>query len=66
MTETSRNSMNYENNIIPVEVEDCVVEVDTTPEKITLPKEESITDTLYMRAQEQRDMRIEDQQTRVA
>jgi len=53
--------MNYDTNIIPVELEDCVVEVDTTPEKVTFPKEESITDTLYMRAQEQRDMFIENQ-----
>lgn len=50
--------MNYDNNIIAVELEDCVVEVDTTPVP-TIYKEESITDTLYSSALQQRNDRIE-------
>jgi len=52
--------LEYKDNIDLIELDDEVVEVDTTPEKIVW-KGESITDTLYMRAQEQRDMKIESQ-----
>ncbi len=52
--------LNYDSTSIPVQLEDCVVEVDTKEEK-KIYKEESITDTLYMRAQEQRDDRIENE-----
>lgn len=51
--------MEYKDNIIAVELEDCVVEVDTTPVP-TIYKEETITDTLYQSALEQRADRLED------
>lgn len=54
--------MNYTNNIKYITLDNGeVVEVDTTPEKVTFPKEESILDTLYASAIQQREDRIENE-----